>query len=84
MCSGYIEPADNIEYFLGEIFASSRRGGGHMRSVFDAAYLTRRYRNELTLLAVCWGEIANSGGEIANSGNTEQTDCTDYTDKQKA
>ncbi|WP_309671865.1 hypothetical protein [Gemmatimonas sp.] len=52
VCSGYIDPADNIEYFLGEIFASSRRSGGHMPSVFDAAYLTRRYRSEFTMLAV--------------------------------
>ncbi|QJR36550.1 cupin domain-containing protein [Gemmatimonas groenlandica] len=52
VCSGYIDPADNIEYFLGEIFASSRRSGGDMPNVFDAAYLTSRYRSEFTMLAV--------------------------------
>lgn len=52
VCSGYIDPADNIEYFLGEIFASARRSGGDTPNVFDAAYLTRRYRSEFTMLAV--------------------------------
>lgn len=52
VCSGYIDPADNIEYFLGEIFASARRSGGDMPNVFDAAYLTRRYRSEFTMLAI--------------------------------
>ena len=28
VCTGYVEPADNIEYFLGEIFASTKRRGG--------------------------------------------------------
>ena len=27
VCSGYIRPPDNIEYFLSEIFSSTRRGG---------------------------------------------------------
>ena len=27
-CTGFIEPADNIEYFLAELYASTRRAGG--------------------------------------------------------
>ena len=52
LCTGYIEPADNVEYFLGEIFASTRRRGGTTPDVFDAAFLATRYRDEFTMVAV--------------------------------
>jgi len=52
VCKGYIEPADNIEYFLGEIFRSTKRNGGHRPGLFDAAYLSRRYREEFGKLEV--------------------------------
>ncbi len=48
-CAGYIEPADNIEYFLGAIFESQKRGGGARPDPFDAAFLARRYRGEFGL-----------------------------------
>ena len=51
-CSGYIEPAGNIEYFLGAIFESQRqtgRGGPHP---LDAAFLVRRYRSEFALVDI--------------------------------
>ena len=51
-CTGYIEPAENIEYFLGEIFASAKRNGGHRPHPLDAAFLTRRYRSEFALLEI--------------------------------
>lgn len=51
-CTGYIEPADNVEYILGEIFASASRNGGGQPALFDAAYLTRRYRSEMALLEI--------------------------------
>jgi uncharacterized cupin superfamily protein len=45
-CTGCIEPADNIEYFLGAIYASQRKSGGSRPDPFEAAFLTRRYRTE--------------------------------------
>ena len=51
-CTGYVEPADNIEYFLGEIFASTKRNGGARPDPLDAAYLARRYRSEFAMLVV--------------------------------
>ena len=51
-CRAYIEPADNAEYFLTEIFASTRRSGGNRPDPFDAAFLTRRYRSEFTMLDI--------------------------------
>lgn len=51
-CTGYVEPADNIEYFLAALFASQARRGSPSPDPFDAAYLTRRYRSEFAMLAV--------------------------------
>lgn len=51
VCSGVIRPPDNVEYFLGEIFASTRRHGGKRPGIFDAAYLSHRYRSEYEILA---------------------------------
>jgi len=51
-CTAYVEPADNVEYFLTEIFASQRRGGGARPSPLDAAYLVRRYRSEFGMLGI--------------------------------
>ena len=51
-CTGHIEPADNVEYFLTEIFESTKRSGKARPDPFDAAFLLRRYRGEFTLLEV--------------------------------
>lgn len=52
VCTGIIRPPLNIEYFLGEIFASTRRHGGKRPGIFDAAYLSHRYRSEFEILEV--------------------------------
>ena len=51
--SGYIEPADNVEYFLTELYASTKRNGGRP-SLFDAAFLMRRYRHEFGMEIPTW------------------------------
>src|SRR4029453_11027149 len=38
-CTGYVEPADNVEYFLAELYASTKRGGAARPDPFDAAFL---------------------------------------------
>jgi quercetin dioxygenase-like cupin family protein len=48
-CTGYVEPPDNIEYFLTEIYDSMRRNGGHRPDGFDVAYLMHRYRSEFVM-----------------------------------
>jgi quercetin dioxygenase-like cupin family protein len=48
-CSGYIEPPDNVEYFLTELYASTKRNGGRRPDAFDAEYLIRRYRSEFSM-----------------------------------
>jgi quercetin dioxygenase-like cupin family protein len=49
---GYIEPPDNIEYFLTEMYASMKRRGGTRPDPFDAAFLMQRYRSEFTMVDI--------------------------------
>jgi mannose-6-phosphate isomerase-like protein (cupin superfamily) len=51
-CTGYIEPADNVEYFLTEIYASTKQRGGAQPDPFDAAFLARRYRDEFSMVEI--------------------------------
>ena len=51
-CTACVEPADNVEYFLTEVFASTKRNGGRRPDSFDAAFLLRRYRTEFALLEI--------------------------------
>ena len=51
-CTGYIEPAGNVEYFLGALFASQRANGGRRPALLDVAYLAHRYRTEYAMLEV--------------------------------
>ncbi len=49
---GYIKPAHNIEYFLTEIYASTRANGGKRPGNFDTAYLTTKYKSEFEMLEI--------------------------------
>ncbi len=49
ICKGYIKPADNIEYFLTEIFQSTKANGGERPGLFDSAYLTTKYKSEFEM-----------------------------------
>src|ERR671916_473594 len=49
VCSGYVRPPDNLEYFLTQIYASTRANGGKRPRLFDAAYLLSRYRSEFEM-----------------------------------
>ena len=51
-CTAYVEPPGNVEYLLAGLFDSQLNNGGRRPSIFDAAYLTRRYRTEYEMLAV--------------------------------
>ena len=51
-CIGYIEPADNVEYVLTNIFESAKRTGRGRPDPFDAAFLMTRYRSEFAMLAI--------------------------------
>ena len=44
--TGVVRPPDNLEYFLTQVYASTRANGGKRPRLFDAAYLMSRYRSE--------------------------------------
>ncbi len=51
-CTGYVRPPHNIEYFLTEIFRSTKANGGKGPNPIDAAFLSRRYRSEFAILEI--------------------------------
>lgn len=51
-CTGHVEPADNAEYLLTEIFASTKRNGGARPDPFDVAFLMTRYRSEFAMVEI--------------------------------
>ena len=48
--TGWCMPPDNVEFFLGALFASVKANGGGRPGIFDAAFLVTRYRTEFALL----------------------------------
>ena len=48
---GYITPADNIVYFLSEIYKSSNENGGRP-GLYDSAFLLNRYKSEFAMLEI--------------------------------
>ena len=48
--TGWCTPPDNIEFFLATLFTSTKENGGARPGLFDAAFLTMRYRSEFRLL----------------------------------
>lgn len=52
VCTGYVEPPDNIEYFLTAVYDSVKRSGGQRPDPFDAAFLLRRYRTEFAMAGI--------------------------------
>ena len=51
-CKGYVTPVYNFEYFLTEIYRSTREGGKKRPSTFDAAFLLNRYKSEFDMLDI--------------------------------
>ncbi len=50
VCRGMASPAYNLEYFLTEIFHSTKANGGKIPSVLDAAFLQRTYQSEFDMV----------------------------------
>ena len=50
VCTGYVSPPDNVEYFLGKIYESMKDNSKEARpDDYDAAYLLEHYRDEYTM-----------------------------------
>lgn len=48
-CTGYISPAESIEYFLGGIFQAQKKSGQARPDLFESAFLIRKYRREFEM-----------------------------------
>ena len=51
VCSGYVSPAENLVYFLSQIYKSSNENGG-TPGMYDAAFLLNRYKSEFGMLEI--------------------------------
>ena len=52
ICTGWVKPAHNLEYFLTEIYSSMKNNGGKQPGAFDGAWLLDRYRSEFDMLDI--------------------------------
>jgi uncharacterized cupin superfamily protein len=52
ICTGYATPPYNLEYFLTQLFDSTRRNGGKQPDPFEIAYLSTRYRSEFGVVTI--------------------------------
>jgi quercetin dioxygenase-like cupin family protein len=52
ICKGWVKPAHNVEYFLTEIYRSTKANGGHAPSKFDGAFLMSKYKSEFDLAEI--------------------------------
>ena len=48
--TGWCSPPDNVEFYLGTLFTSTRENGGKRPGLFDAAFLMTRYRSEFAVV----------------------------------
>ena len=53
-CTGYIQPANNMVFFLSGIYAAQHKSGSERPEMFDAAYLLTRYRSEFEMNEIPW------------------------------
>lgn len=52
ICKGWVKPAHNMEYFLTEIYKSTKANGGKRPGNFDGAYLMNLYKSEFDMLEI--------------------------------
>jgi quercetin dioxygenase-like cupin family protein len=52
ICTGWVKPAHNFEYFITEIFRSTKANGGKAPSPFDGAYLQSKYKSEFDMIDI--------------------------------
>jgi quercetin dioxygenase-like cupin family protein len=51
-CTGFVTPVYNFEYFLTEVYRSTREGGKGRPGTYDAAFLLNRYNSEFDMLEI--------------------------------
>ncbi|MBC7776519.1 MAG: cupin domain-containing protein [Phycisphaerae bacterium] len=51
-CTGWVDPAGNLIFFLTNIYAAIERGKNHQPEMFDGSYLSWRYRREFDMTEI--------------------------------
>lgn len=51
-CTGWVKPANSLVFFLDAIYAAQNKTGTDRPELFDAAYLTHRYRSEYEMMDI--------------------------------
>jgi quercetin dioxygenase-like cupin family protein len=51
-CTGRVWPVNNLEYFLTEIYKSTKASKNHRPSLMDTAFLLRRYKSEFDMMEI--------------------------------
>lgn len=51
-CKGFVSPVYNFEYFLTEIYRSTKESGKKRPSSFDVAFLLDRYKSEFDMIEI--------------------------------
>lgn len=52
LCKGWVKPAHNLEYFLTQIYRSTKANGGKKPSTFDGVYLQSKYKTEFDIIGI--------------------------------
>ena len=52
ICEGWLKPPHNLEYFLTEIYRSTKENSKPMPQPFDAAFLMNRYKSEFEMIGI--------------------------------
>ncbi|GAB3928669.1 cupin domain-containing protein [Larkinella terrae] len=52
ICTGWIQPANSIVYYLSAIYAAQNKSGKAQPEAFDAAYLLTRYAHEYDMVEI--------------------------------
>jgi hypothetical protein len=52
VCTAWVMPPHNMEYFLSQIFRSTKENGGKRPGNYDAAFLLTRYKSEFDMLEI--------------------------------
>lgn len=52
ICKGWVKPAHNIEYFLTEIYKSTKENDGHRPGGFESAWLLDKYKSEFDMYGI--------------------------------
>ncbi|MBL7826904.1 MAG: cupin domain-containing protein [Saprospiraceae bacterium] len=51
-CTGFIEPANTVVYFLSALYAAQNKSGSHQPEAFDGAYLMVKYASEYDVIGI--------------------------------